>query len=237
MTVPRKHIPPGAEAALWTLSNAQCYAPGCSAPVIVEVRPGVYRKNAQIAHIIGVAPDAPRYQPVPVDIRDGFGNLLLLCLPHHSEVDDRTTGARDYPVHVLQGWKAKHEGKDRVILARLGTVDEETLTRWLTESFSPPINRLEAIADRLEDTGRVTTDIVAELRQVTDIIAATRYGPDAVAAGAVAYAAEVFSHLDLRGVAADLTAAAEMFDGVNINGAASRLEQAAEALRSASDYL
>lgn len=237
MTVPRKHIPPGAEAALWALSNAQCYAPGCSAPVVVEVRPGVYRKNAQIAHIIGVAPDAPRYRPVPVEVRDGFTNLLLLCLPHHSEVDDRLTGERDYPVRVLQGWKTRHEGKDAPILARLGPVDDETLTQWLTESFSPPLTRLQAIADQLEDTGRVTADVVAELRQVTDIIAASSHGRDSVVAGALAYAAEILSALDLRAAADSLAYAAETLDAASLQAAAARLESAATAVRNASDYL
>ena len=55
----RKRMLAATEAALWALSNGRCYAPGCMAPVVVEVRPGVYRKNAQIAHIRGVR--APRY--------------------------------------------------------------------------------------------------------------------------------------------------------------------------------
>jgi hypothetical protein len=50
----RKPVSPATVAALWTLSNGHCYAPGCTAPVVVEVRPGVYRKNAQVAHIHGV---------------------------------------------------------------------------------------------------------------------------------------------------------------------------------------
>jgi hypothetical protein len=41
----RKSIPAATEAALWALSNGQCYAPDCTAPVVVEVRPGVYRKE------------------------------------------------------------------------------------------------------------------------------------------------------------------------------------------------
>lgn len=51
----RRGISPATEAAFWALSNGRCYAPGCTAPVVVEVRAGVYRKNAQIAHIRGFA--------------------------------------------------------------------------------------------------------------------------------------------------------------------------------------
>jgi len=57
----RKHISAATEAALWVLSTGRCYAPGCGSQVVVEVRPGVLRKNAQIAHIRGVR--RPRYDP------------------------------------------------------------------------------------------------------------------------------------------------------------------------------
>ena len=50
-------------AALWTVSNGRCYAPGCIMPVVLEVRPGVYQKNSQVAHIYGIRPGAPRYMP------------------------------------------------------------------------------------------------------------------------------------------------------------------------------
>ena len=57
----RKDISAATEAALWALSNGRCYAPACPFPVIVEVRPGIYQKNAQIAHVYGVRPGAPRF--------------------------------------------------------------------------------------------------------------------------------------------------------------------------------
>jgi hypothetical protein len=91
VTGDRKSIQAAAQAALWVISNGKCYAPGCLFPVIVEVRPGVHKKNAQIAHIYGVK--APRYRPgMSVAERDSFKDLLLLCLPHHAEVDDKKYG-------------------------------------------------------------------------------------------------------------------------------------------------
>lgn len=133
----RKGIPAGTEAALWALSNGRCYAPGCTAPVVVEVRPGVYRKNAQMAHIRGVR--APRYDPaLSATACASFSNLLILCLPHHGEVDDRKTGETLYPVETLTLWKSGHEGANGPALAALGPIDEETLTRLLTQVFSPP---------------------------------------------------------------------------------------------------
>lgn len=86
------------------MSNGRCYAPGCAFPVIFEVRPGAYRKNAQIAHIYGVR--APRYKKgLSKEERDAFSNLLLLCLAHHSEVDDKKTVEKLYPPELLREWK------------------------------------------------------------------------------------------------------------------------------------
>ena len=134
----RKSIPAATKAALWALSNGRCYAPGCPAPVVVEVRPGVYRKNAQIAHIRGVR--APRHDPsLTAEGCTLFTNLLVLCLPHHGEVDDRRTGEKNYPVPLLMQWKADHEGSNAQALAALGAVDEDRLTSLLLEVFSPPV--------------------------------------------------------------------------------------------------
>jgi hypothetical protein len=61
------------------------------APVVVEVRAGVYSKHAQITHIRGVR--APQYDPALSRVAcASFTNLLILCLPHHGEVDDKKTG-------------------------------------------------------------------------------------------------------------------------------------------------
>jgi hypothetical protein len=115
----RGSIPAATEAALWTLSNGRCYAPECPFPVVVEIRTGVYRKNAQIGHIYGVRPGAPRFQASLLDHeRDAFTNLLLLCLPHHAEVDDKKTGERLYPPDLLRGWKVNHEGSNGQALVR-----------------------------------------------------------------------------------------------------------------------
>ena len=94
MGIPRRNIPAGTQAALWALSSGRCYAPGCVSPIVLEVRPGVYRKNVQVAHIVAVSPGAPRYLNLPGMQRDSFSNLILLCLAHHAEVDDRTDGDR-----------------------------------------------------------------------------------------------------------------------------------------------
>ncbi|MGH3400912.1 MAG: hypothetical protein ACRDRJ_00050 [Streptosporangiaceae bacterium] len=229
----RRSIPAATEAALWALSNGRCYAPGCTAPVVVEVRPGVYRKNAQIAHIRGVR--APRHDPALTEAAcASFTNLLILCLPHHGEVDDKTTGERLYPVAKLTRWKTDHEGANGPALAALGQVDEETLARLLTQVFSPPARRLEQIADQLETTGTLTASTLVQLRQVVQVMNVGPARTSADTAEMLAYAAGVFSRSRFRdavlklGQAADTMSSKTMADQIGeLHGIADALTAAA----------
>ena len=208
MTGKRKEISAATAAALWVLSNGRCYAPGCLFPVIFEVRPGVYRKNVQIAHIYGVR--APRYKEgLSEEERDAFSNLLLLCLPHHTEVDDKKTGEKLYPPELLREWKAKHEGSNGTALAALGPIEEERLTELIVGLFAPPVKRLEKIAERLEKTGALNAETVVELRQIIDVLTDTPAGPDARTATALGYAAKVFGRSGFYQAATALAHAAD----------------------------
>jgi hypothetical protein len=209
LTGARRNIHAATQAALWTLSNGRCYAPGCSFPVVVEIRPGVYRKNSQVAHIKGVR--APRFDPtLSAEQCAAFSNLLILCLPHHAEVDDRKTGEKLYPPHVLRKWKADHEGRNEAALAALGPIDEESLTQLLLDVFTPPVKRLQQIADQLEKTGTLNARTVIELRDVIDIMTSSPAGPDAQTAEMLAEAAEVFGSRRFRDTVEALGEAADL---------------------------
>ncbi len=89
---------------LWALSRGLCAFPLCDAELVIE-RKGQYVTNGQRAHIRSDVPGGPRHDsnyPNP----DGYGNLLLLCLPHHNEID-ALPGL--YPVELLLEWKRAHE--------------------------------------------------------------------------------------------------------------------------------
>ena len=234
----RKKVTPATEAALWSLSNGRCYAPGCQFPVVFEIRPGVYRKNAQIAHIRGVR--APRFDPSLSDEQcAAFSNLLLLCLPHHSEVDDRKTGEKLYPPHVLIKWKTDHEGSNGPALAALGPIDEESLTELLLDVFTPPLQRLQQIADQLEKTGTLNAWTVMELRQVIDVMSTTASGLDAQTAAMLADAAEVYGSHDFHRAASTLADVAELLPGYNNNLASkiSQLHDIADLISASSDRM
>jgi hypothetical protein len=177
--------------------------------VVVEIRPGVYRKNSQVAHIKGVR--APRFDPtLSAEQCAAFSNLLILCLPHHAEVDDRKTGEKLYPPHVLRKWKADHEGRNEAALAALGPIDEESLTQLLLDVFTPPVKRLQQIADQLEKTGTLNARTVIELRDVIDIMTSSPAGPDAQTAEMLAEAAEVFGSRRFRDTVEALGEAADL---------------------------
>lgn len=229
----RKPVPPATVAALWTLSNGHCYAPGCTTPVVVEVRPGVYRKNAQVAHIHGVR--AGRHvASMNWAQLNAFTNLLLLCLPHHSEVDDKKTGEKLYPPELLRQWKTRHEGSNGPALAQLGPVDEDVLTELLASAFEPPIKRLERIADQLEKTGSLTAGTVTELRQVIDVLVG---GPDQRTAHLLMSAAEMLSVHDLSGTARTLMSAAEILSTSNLPGSARKLDATLNQLNETLDLI
>jgi hypothetical protein len=208
----RKSIPAATEAAVWALSNGRCYAPGCLFPVVVEIRPGIYRKNAQIAHIRGVR--APRFDPgLSPEACASFANLLLLCLPHHGEVDDRKTGEKLYPPELLRKWKTEHEGRNGPALAALGPIDEDTLTGLLLDVFTPPAKRLQQVADQLEKTGTLNAQTVAELRQIVQVMTASPTRADIATATLLADAAEVYGSRMFSAAAAALGDASDVLPG------------------------
>lgn len=205
----RKAITQATQAALWVLSNRLCYAPACTIPVIVEVRPGVYRKNAQVAHVYGIRPGTPRFKnELPDEERDAFSNLLL-CLAHHSEIDDEKTGEELYPPELLIKWKLDHEGKNGPALAALGTISEEDLTKLLVDAFAPPVERLQAIANQLEKTGTLTVETVAELRQIVGVLTDAPASPDSRTARNLVYAAEILGRGSFGKAATSLAYAAQ----------------------------
>ncbi|GAB2597993.1 hypothetical protein [Kribbella endophytica] len=219
----RKKIRTATEAALWALSNGRCYAPACRLPVVHEVRPGVYGKNAQIAHIYGVRPRGPRYRPdIPAEIRDSFSNLLLLCYPHHTEID----GDEDrYPPDLLRAWKVGHEDAEVAPLNGLVLPDPDEWMEILTQVASPPLDRLDAIAERLERTGVANQETVDELKYVLRTLSTSEAGVDVRSAQALLAASDILSSMDINRSAMALLDAAEVLPAV-----LTRIEKAARRL-------
>jgi hypothetical protein len=89
---------------LWARSGNRCAFAKCH----LELAPaGASTTLGEIAHIIAKAPDGPRGDsPLPLESRDDYDNLILLCPTHHSIVDSNTA---NWPPESLQKLKREHE--------------------------------------------------------------------------------------------------------------------------------
>ncbi|GHH43944.1 hypothetical protein [Lentzea cavernae] len=210
---PRRRLSAAHEAALWALSGGTCYAPGCLVPVVVEVRPGVYKKNVQAAHIYGVRGKAARHKiEMTSDERDSFKHIILLCLAHHSAVDDSKTGTLDYPPELLVKWKRTREGANHATLSELQIPANnlDAITEYLESVFTPPVQRLEALANHLQKTGELNADSLAELKQIITAMQDSDAGVNSRVASNLASAADILADLNLERTARDLLNAADI---------------------------
>lgn len=145
--------------------------------------------------------------------RDSFVNLVLVCLPHHAEIDDPRTGEERYPRDVLRQWKTDREGDNGPALASIGRVDDESLAELLTEAFAPPIQRLQDLADQLEQTGALNADAVLQLRAVIGVLEELPSGPDRNTALMLSDAAEIYGSPEFTTAATRLQDAVQLLSG------------------------
>jgi hypothetical protein len=102
---------------LFALSGNTCYYAGCEE---VLTNPNWNSVNAEIAHICGEKPQAPRFDPrLSEKERNAFDNLMLMCPGCHTKIDRLLPS--EHPPEVLREMKEKH---------LLRTPDS---TRWVTD--------------------------------------------------------------------------------------------------------
>ena len=118
-------------AALAMLSRGRCYYPSCGRSIIVFNNGEPYI-DYQIAHIYDAKPGNRYRSDMSDEERRAFSNLILLCKPHHEEIDKRHP--EKYSAEVLLEWKRTHEGDQLQPLAELGAVSEESLAELLVEA-------------------------------------------------------------------------------------------------------
>lgn len=85
--------------------------PECNCDLFPMFETGEITSIEELAHIIGQKVDGPRgYHPLPLNRRDEYQNILILCPICHSIVDKKEN-LHLFPDHLLLNWKAQHEEK------------------------------------------------------------------------------------------------------------------------------
>jgi hypothetical protein len=123
---------------------------------------GRWRTQAHVAHICGLKKTSARFdESIPVPERNNFRNLLLLCKPHHDDVDDNALEDL-YPKELLISWKTTREGDYADDLLELGSITEDDLRELMTEAVSDTRDEIARAFDRMN---AMNNDFLASLKQ------------------------------------------------------------------------
>lgn len=156
----------GIRAALASLSRGSCYWPHCGEPVIRFVQ-GTPVANLQIAHIHALERGGPRYrESMTSEERNSFGNLILLCHPHHVVVDKKSVDK--FPPGLLFKWKQNREASGQSSLSGLRNVTEEQLEKLLSAAISEQSKRLDDAVSKLEELDSESAQAIRELISEVD---------------------------------------------------------------------
>lgn len=137
------------------------------------------------AHIIARSPGGPRYVPLHAEVRDGYGNLILLCANDHTEVDAQPTR---YTVELLRNLKRDHERWVSIRLRSSPPDDGSSHTRAVVMASGAEIWDLmvnaygyDCGADENSDLTDEEADIVDDVLQA--FVDWGEIGPDVVSQG------------------------------------------------------
>lgn len=220
----------GTEKALYMLSRGTCYAPKCKTRVLRMTESGAPRVNVQIAHICALAEGEARYDAkMSLSQRNSFKNLILLCAPHHTEVDDLKLWKELYPASLLHEWKTLREGDLAETLVKLPPLDDELLQERMEQAVNRTKEEIINAIDQVRDVSNET------LQLIKSMLSASFYEPymSEEAIARLEFCARVFSDLE------DQTwMLHESAQGLRtLEGVGSLLYESASHLRSAPDYV
>lgn len=160
MSSNRRYYKAGVKEALFMLSRGRCYAPKCPQRVLrmVDDDPSI---NIQVAHIHGLNDGSARYdRRIPVERRNSFGNLLLLCQAHHGPVDDKSKQDK-YTVKLLEQWKTAREGHFEAELAGLDVLTKDDVETMLVAAVT---DTKDEILDAIDEVAAISKNTADTLR-------------------------------------------------------------------------
>lgn len=164
---PRRYYSNATIAALMTLARGGCYWPDCKVSTVRMIN-GAPKLNLEIAHIRAFEEGGKRFEPTQsTKERNSFDNLILLCNPHHEEVDGPTSD--NYPVEVLQEWKAAREADGVEALAGLGDLTKPELGQMIAAAQTELMDRVGPALDEFAKTAPEVAGLLrAVMKELTD---------------------------------------------------------------------
>lgn len=113
---------------VWGRAAGRCQYHGCGKRLDGDLVTGdLSKNNAYLAHIIAADPGGERGDPVlSHQLSNDPENLMLMCDPHHREIDDPAKIAR-YTVAVLREMKRAHEERVERLLANPNAIPAHIL--------------------------------------------------------------------------------------------------------------
>jgi hypothetical protein len=120
---------------LWGRAAARCAFGECQRLLVIdETEADEEALIGEMCHLAADSPDGPRGDaPVPMDRRDDYDNLILLCRNHHAEIDAQPA---TYTIERLRTLKSEHEKWVRAALPgydRSRQRDDETYAGYVDE--------------------------------------------------------------------------------------------------------
>jgi hypothetical protein len=159
-------VSPSTLKALGAVCGNVCAFPGCIAP-IYDTRYNIL--VGEVCHIEANSVNGPRYnKDQSDDERQGFSNLMFMCQPHHTIIDDKSR-LEEFTVDVLKQMKRDHEERWHNTVPTEDLL--ERLVRKVLELQAPskPLPQLFPVVEALmtragNDVGIDTYDFRIKLR-------------------------------------------------------------------------
>jgi hypothetical protein len=148
--------------ALFAKSGNNCAFPNCSSPLVSDANLFV----AQVCHIAGERPESARYDPnQTTDERRSIDNLIVLCYPHHREID---AFPDSFPARALQDMNSNHESRFAVANYDPGSVvisevEAEVSAFWSKIDELQSSHWIPSLAIQIDSKAGVY-DLICEIR-------------------------------------------------------------------------
>lgn len=119
---------------LWAASGGFCVKPDCHAELFSFFENGELSNIEELAHIIGQKIDGPRgNDEMPLNERDEFENIVLLCPTCHRLVDKNP---RIFPASMIIEWKQNHLQSIKSLFTGQKFKTREEIRNYLEPLFS-----------------------------------------------------------------------------------------------------